>query len=129
MTLDLADDAADRRHRVFHDLLHRSVREQRAKLVPAAAIAEMQQDGAGFAGFATWLDMTPAHPDMFAMPDPASLIQLPWKPEVGLGGGRSAHGGQAVAQAPRDRAEARQSRTPPRRRAMSVKTGVEASSF
>ena len=37
---------------------------QRAKLVPAQAIADMQKDGAGFAGFATWLDMTPAHPDM-----------------------------------------------------------------
>jgi glutamine synthetase len=54
----------------------------RAKLVPARAIGEMQKDGAGFAGFATWLDMTPAHPDMFAVPDPDSLIQLPWKPEV-----------------------------------------------
>src|SRR3954452_2977098 len=55
----------------------------RAKLVPATAIREMQKDGAGFAGFATWLDMTPAHPDLFARPDPESLIQLPWKPEVG----------------------------------------------
>ncbi|MDH3412296.1 MAG: type III glutamate--ammonia ligase [Gammaproteobacteria bacterium] len=54
----------------------------RAKLVPARAIKDMQRDGAGFAGFATWLDMTPAHPDMFAMPDPDSLMQLPWKPEV-----------------------------------------------
>ncbi len=55
----------------------------RSKLVPARAIAGMQKDGAGFAGFATWLDMTPADPDMFAIPDPASLVQLPWKPEVG----------------------------------------------
>ncbi|MDP6515030.1 MAG: type III glutamate--ammonia ligase, partial [Alphaproteobacteria bacterium] len=55
----------------------------RAKLVPARAIADMQRDGAGFAGFAAWLDMTPAHPDMFGLPDPDSLIQLPWKPEVG----------------------------------------------
>ena len=54
----------------------------RAKLVPASAIQGMQKDGAGFAGFAAWLDMTPAHPDMFGMPDPDSLIQLPWKPEV-----------------------------------------------
>ena len=54
----------------------------RAKLVPARAIGAMQKDGAGFAGFASWLDMTPAHPDMFALPDPDSLIQLPWKPEV-----------------------------------------------
>ena len=55
----------------------------RAKLVPARAIRGMQKDGAGFAGFATWLDMTPAHPDLFAIPDPDSLIQLPWKPDVG----------------------------------------------
>ena len=55
----------------------------RAKLVPARAIGEMQETGAGFAGFAAWLDMTPADPDMFALPDPESLIQLPWKPEVG----------------------------------------------
>ena len=55
----------------------------RAKLVPARAIGGMQKEGAGFAGFAAWLDMTPADPDMFGVPDPASLIQLPWKPEVG----------------------------------------------
>ena len=54
----------------------------RAKLVPARAIGEMQKDGAGFAGFAAWLDMTPANSDMFGVPDPDSLIQLPWKPEV-----------------------------------------------
>ena len=55
----------------------------RSKLVPTRAIDGMQKDGAGFAGFAAWLDMTPAHPDMFAIPDPESFIQLPWKPEVG----------------------------------------------
>ena len=31
----------------------------RSKLVPTQAISEMQKNGAGFAGFATWLDMTP----------------------------------------------------------------------
>jgi len=56
---------------------------QRAKLVPASAIGPMQKAGASFAGFATWLNMTPADPDMFAIPEPASLVQLPWKPEVG----------------------------------------------
>ena len=54
----------------------------RAKLVPARAAAQMQADGAGFAGFAAHLDMTPAHPDMFGMPDPTSVIRLPWKPDV-----------------------------------------------
>ena len=55
----------------------------RSKLVPARAIGDMQKDGAGFAGFAAWLDMSPADGDMFAVPDPDSLIQLPWKKEVG----------------------------------------------
>ena len=55
----------------------------RSKLVPTRAIGEMQKNGAGFAGFATWLDMTPADTDMFAIPDPDSLIQLPWNKEVG----------------------------------------------
>ena len=55
----------------------------RSKLVPARAIGEMQKNGAGFAGFATWLDMTPADTDMFAIPDPDSLIILPWNTEVG----------------------------------------------
>ena len=55
----------------------------RSKLVPAHAIKDMQETGAGFAGFAAWLDMTPADSDMFGIPDPESLIQLPWNKEVG----------------------------------------------
>ena len=55
----------------------------RAKLVPTQAIKIMQKDGAGFGGFAAYLDMPPSDPDVLAMPDPKSLIQLPWKPEVG----------------------------------------------
>ncbi|SVD37877.1 uncharacterized protein METZ01_LOCUS390731, partial [marine metagenome] len=54
----------------------------RSKLVPTQAIREMQKNGAGFAGFATWLDMTPADADMFAKPDPNSLIQIPWNKDV-----------------------------------------------
>jgi glutamine synthetase type III len=54
----------------------------RSKLVPAHAIKDMQKSGAGFAGFATHLDMTPANSDMFAIPDPELIIQLPWKKEV-----------------------------------------------
>ena len=55
----------------------------RSKLVPTRAIKEMQEVGAGFAGFAAWLDMSPADSDMFGIPDPDSLIQLPWNREVG----------------------------------------------
>ncbi len=56
---------------------------QRAKLVPTPAIREMQKTGAGFGGFATHLDLSFSEPDMFALPDPDSLIQLPWQPDVG----------------------------------------------
>ena len=55
----------------------------RSKLVPTRAIKEMQEAGAGFAGFAAWLDMSPSDSDMFGIPDPDSLIQLPWNKEVG----------------------------------------------
>jgi glutamine synthetase type III len=75
---------------------------QRAKLVPAAAINAMVEDGAGFAGFATWLDMSPADPDLFAMADPASLIQLPWKPEVGWLAADLYMNGKPVEQGPRN---------------------------
>ncbi len=74
----------------------------RAKLAPAAAIGDMQREGAGFAGFATWLDMTPAHPDLFAKPDPDSLIQLPWKPEVGWLASDLWMDGKPVEDAPRN---------------------------
>ena len=73
----------------------------RSKLVPARAIGQMQRDGAGFAGFATWLDMTPADPDMFAVPDADSLIQLPWKPEVAWLAGDLWMAGKPVEASPR----------------------------
>ena len=63
----------------YSDLLGTS----RSKLIPASAMDAVCEEGAPFAGFATWLDLTPADPDVFARPDPDSLIQLPWKPEVG----------------------------------------------
>ena len=73
----------------------------RSKLVPARAINEMQKNGAGFAGFATWLDMTPADTDMFAIPDPNSLIQLPWNKEVGWLASDLWMGGKPVKASPR----------------------------
>ena len=73
----------------------------RSKLVPAQAIGEMQKNGAGFAGFATWLDMSPADTDMFAIPDPNSLIQLPWNKEVGWLASDLWMGGKPVKASPR----------------------------
>jgi glutamine synthetase type III len=74
---------------------------QRSKLVPAQAIDVIASSGAGFAGFAAWLDMTPADPDIFALPDPDSLFQLPWKPEVAWMPADLSMSGQPVAQTPR----------------------------
>ena len=73
----------------------------RSKLVPARAIGDMQKDGAGFAGFAAWLDMSPADGDMFAIPDPESLIQLPWKKEVGWLASDLYLDGKAIEASPR----------------------------
>jgi glutamine synthetase len=73
----------------------------RAKLVPTQAINEMQKNGAGFGGFATYLDMSPADSDMLAMPDPSSLIQLPWNPEVAWLASDLIMDGKIVEQCPR----------------------------
>ncbi|MGR3377055.1 type III glutamate--ammonia ligase [Salipiger abyssi] len=100
---------------------------QRAKLVPAQAIAEMQEDGAGFAGFATWLDMTPAHPDMLAVPDPDTVIQLPWKPEVAWVAANCVMEDQEVAQAPRNVLRALVAEAA--KEGLRVKTGIEAEFF
>jgi glutamine synthetase type III len=74
---------------------------QRAKLVPAEMATRMQKSGAGFAGFATWLDQTPAHPDVLVMPDPNAIIPLPWKPGVAWVAGDPWMSGKPLEQAPR----------------------------
>ena len=73
----------------------------RAKIVPATAIDSVAKSGAGFAGFATWFDMTPAHPDILVSPDPDTVIQLPWKPEVAWVTGDLVMDGKPVEQNPR----------------------------
>ena len=83
MATDLAKVAKEKKIKYFLISFVDLFGVLRSKLVPARAIGGMQKEGAGFAGFAAWLDMTPANSDMFAIPDPDSLIQLPWKPEVG----------------------------------------------
>lgn len=100
---------------------------QRAKLVPTQAIAGMQQDGAGFAGFAAWLDLTPAHPDMLAIPDASTAIQLPWNREVAWVAGDCVMEGKPVAQSPRH--VLKQVCEQAERDGMFVKTGVEAEFF
>lgn len=127
MATDLAQFAAERGVKYFMISYTDLFGGQRAKLVPTQAIAEMQADGAGFAGFATWLDLTPAHPDVFAIPDASSVIQLPWKPEVAWVAADCTMDGKPVDQAPRVVlkklvAEAAE-------KGLRVKTGVEAEFF
>ncbi|MBC7476940.1 MAG: type III glutamate--ammonia ligase [Pseudorhodobacter sp.] len=100
---------------------------QRAKLVPRQAIKDMSQDGAGFAGFATWLDLTPAHPDLMAVPDPTSVIQLPWKKEVAWVAARATMEGKLVDQAPRNVLERIIGEAA--KDGLRVKTGVEPEFF
>lgn len=101
MATDLAQAAKEKSIKYFLISYTDLVGTQRAKLAPAQAISAMAKDGAGFAGFATWLDITPAHPDLFAIPDPATLIQLPWKPEVGWVAADLWMDGKPVTHAPR----------------------------
>jgi glutamine synthetase len=100
--ISLADIAEDRGIKYFLISFVDLLGVQRAKLVPASAIGGMAKNGAGFAGFAAHFDMTPADPDMLALPDPDSLIQLPWKPEVGWLASDLTMRGEAIAQGPRN---------------------------
>ena len=127
MSIDLANFAKDKGVKYFMISYTDLFGGQRAKLVPAQAIADMQVEGAGFAGFATWLDLTPAHPDMLAVPDSNSVIQLPWKPEVAWVAADCMMEDAPVAQAPRNVlnsiiAEAVKD-------GLHVKTGIEAEFF
>jgi len=74
---------------------------QRAKLVPASAVAALAEGGAGFAGFAAWLYLTPADPDVLALPDPTSLMVLPWQRDVAWVATDLVVEGQPLEQAPR----------------------------
>ena len=125
--MDLATFAKDRGVRYFLISYTDLFGVQRAKLVPASAIAEMQQDGAGFAGFATWLDMTPADADLFAIPDAAAVVQLPWRPDVAWAPADCVMDGKPVAQAPRIVLKSVIAEAA--KLGVRVKTGVEAEFF
>ncbi len=101
MAVDLAKVAKEKKIKYFLISFSDMFGVARSKLVPAAAIKGMQKNGAGFAGFAAWLDMSPADPDLLAIPDPDSLIQLPWKREVGWLASDLWMGGKPVEASPR----------------------------
>jgi glutamine synthetase len=127
MAADLSKIAKERKIKYFLISYVDLFGHLRAKLAPAEAIAGMQRDGAGFAGFATWLDMTPAHPDLFARPDPDSLIQLPWKPEVGWLASDLWMDGKEVEDSPR--AQLKKQIAAAAAKGMRMKTGVECEYF
>lgn len=127
MTIDLETVARERGIKSFLISYSDLFGVQRAKLVPTAAIKGMQKSGAGFAGFATWLDLTPADADLFAVPDPQSLIQLPWKPEVGWLAADLWMDGSEVEQTPRNLLK--KLKADAAAKGFQLKTGVECEFF
>ena len=127
MAKDLAKWAKDKGVKYFMVSYTDLFGGQRAKLVPAQAINDMAVDGAGFAGFATWLDLTPAHPDMMAVPDPESAIQLPWKREVAWLASNCVMEEKPLTQAPRN--VLRKLIDEAAKDGLRVKTGVEPEFF
>jgi glutamine synthetase len=127
MARDLAKEAADEGIAYFLISFVDLFGTMRAKLVPAAAIGAMQRDGAAFGGFATHLDMTPADPDIFAVPDADTLTILPWQADIGWVAADIVFNGAPLEQAPR--------RVLKRQLAVAaahgyrLKTGVEAEFF
>ena len=99
----------------------------RSKLVPATAIDEIQSEGAGFAGFATWLDMSPADSDMFGMPDGDSVIQLPWNKEAAWVAADLYMNGKPVEASPRIALKNQIERA--KKLGMHMKSGVECEYF
>ena len=127
MAINLAEFAKEKNVKYFMISYTDLFGGQRAKLVPTQAIGAMQHEGAGFAGFSTYLDLTPAHPDMLAVPDTSAVIQLPWKRDVAWVPGNLMMDGKTVDQAPRNVLN-RLIKTAASE-GMHVKTGIEAEFF
>ena len=54
-----------------------------AKLIPAAQLDALVEDGAGFAGFAAGeIGQLPSDPDIAAIPDLDSFTLVPWQPNL-----------------------------------------------
>ena len=124
----LSELARDRQIRYFLISFTDLFGVQRAKLVPAQSIDEMAENGAGFGGFAAWLDMTPADPDILAIPDRDSLFQLPWQPEVAwMPADIYGVDGNPIMQTPR--VVLKQVLKAAEERGYTVKTGVECEYF
>lgn len=99
----------------------------RSKLVPAQAMPQMVRNGAGFAGFASYFNLTPADPDVLAYADLSRTIQLPWNPEVAWVPAVLKMNGKTLEQCPRSILIKLLENTA--RTGYQVKTGVECEFF
>ena len=100
---------------------------QRSKLVPASRVEEIAEGGAGFAGFAAWLDMDPTMGDLLAVPDPTTLTPLPWRPEVGWLSCNLVHEDTELAHGPRNVLRSVQAKCAAE--GFTLKSGVECEFF
>ncbi len=127
MTINLAKVAKQKKIKYFLISYVDFFGVLRSKLVPAQSINDMQKEGAGFAGFATHLDMSPSDPDMAAIPDPSSLIQIPWQPDVAWLAGDLWMNGNPVEASPRIMLRNQIARL--EKKNMYLKSGVECEYF
>ena len=127
MTVNLAEIAKKKKIKYFLISYVDFFGVLRSKLVPSQSIKEMQKDGAGFAGFSTYLDMSPSDPDMAAIPDPNSLIQLPWQMDVAWLASDLWMNGQPVSASPRVMLRNQIDRLA--KKNMHLKSGVECEYF
>ena len=124
----LSELARDRRIRYFLISFTDLFGVQRAKLVPAQSIDQMAENGAGFAGFAAYLNLSPADPDILAIPDPHSLFQLPWREDVAwMPADLYQLNGEPLLQTPR--LVLKQMLKQAKKQGYSIKTGVECEYF
>lgn len=100
---------------------------QRSKLVPLSRVDEISESGAGFAGFACHLRMSPTDGDLLAMPDPSTVTVLPWNPAVAWVSCNLEWRGEELDHGPRN--VLRRVLGALEDRGMTMKTGVECEFF
>ena len=100
---------------------------QRAKVIPESARNIAAQNGVGFAGFASWLDLSPGDSDVIAKPDLSSEFVLPWRREISWTPSDLFMDGKPLSQCPRGLLK--KVLKPFSQQGMTVKTGVEAEFF
>ncbi|CCQ89810.1 Glutamine synthetase 3 [Nitrospina gracilis 3/211] len=99
----------------------------RSKLIPASKAKEAEKAGAGFAGFAAHLNLTPAHPDIFLMPDAKTFTPMAWQPNVAWITGDLYMDGELIDHAPRTVLKRAMAAAAKKR--VTMMTGVEAEFF